>query len=156
MFEGYRMHPVKFSKVGGEIYYNLDAQKVVDEIMSIGECASPKQIVDKARDEGTELHKAFEWDDSIAAEKYRCEQARHLVRCIVIDQPQMDEEKPEIRVYQKLDDQTGYKRIELIIRQEDEYAALLSQANRELKAFRVKYSTLNELHEIFDMIDKIA
>ena len=156
MFEGYRMYPVKWSRVGEEIYANVSAQQIADEIMSIGESASPKQIVDKARDEGTELHKVFEWDDAIAAEKYRCDQARHVVRCLVIDQPEANEDKPEIRVWHKVDNQEGYRRVELIVRHEDEYAALLSQANRELKAFRVKYSTLNELREIFDMIDKIA
>ena len=153
------MFKAEWSKVGAGIYANVDAQKVAEEIVSIGESASPKEILEKARDEKTELHKAFEWDDTIAAEKYRLDQARHVVQCLVIvrhERPEMDAKKGEIRYFFKPDEQTGYRRTELIVKHEDEYAALLSQANRELKAFRVKYSTLNELHEIFDMIDKIV
>ena len=53
------------------LYKGADAQLVADEIMSIGDAATPQQIVEKARDEATELHKCFTWDDRIAAEKYR-------------------------------------------------------------------------------------
>ena len=44
--------------------FKADAQKVADEIRSIGEEVSPVQIVAKARNKDTELHKCFEWDDT--------------------------------------------------------------------------------------------
>jgi len=49
--------------------YVADAQKVYEEITAIGAAATTKQILDKARDENTELHKCFDWNDTEAAEK---------------------------------------------------------------------------------------
>lgn len=49
------------------------------EICDQMESATPQQILEKARDESTELHKCFTWDDSIAAEKYRIQEARQIV-----------------------------------------------------------------------------
>ena len=42
------------------LYKGVDPQKVAEEIMGIGESATPRQIVDRARDEKSELHKCFE------------------------------------------------------------------------------------------------
>ena len=67
-------------KEGIGFYKGISAQKVAEEIASIGESATPQQIVDRARDENSELHKCFEWDDSIAAENWRKQQARIIGR----------------------------------------------------------------------------
>ena len=40
--------------------FKADAQKVSEEIAEIGETVEPSEIVEKARDESTELHKCFE------------------------------------------------------------------------------------------------
>ena len=39
-----------------------------------------EDVLDEARDEGSPLHKHFEWDDSEAAEQYRRQQARALIQ----------------------------------------------------------------------------
>lgn len=56
--------------------YKADPVKVYEEINSIGEEYTPADIVELAEDPGSELHKCFEWDDSIAADKYRLIQAQ--------------------------------------------------------------------------------
>jgi hypothetical protein len=43
-----------------------------------------KTIVNAARNSTNYLHRHFEWKDSIAADKYRQEQARELVGCIEV------------------------------------------------------------------------
>ena len=139
------------SGLGG--LFKADAQLVANEIMSIGDDATPKQIVDKARDSNTELHKCFEWNDSIAAEKYRIEQARLVIRCLVIKREDGQEDKPERRVFYKTDYNEGYKPLEFIVRNESEYDKLLKQALAELHAFKVKYHALSELEEILALID---
>jgi len=140
-------------KEGYGFFAHADAQTVAEEIMSIGSDATAKQIVEKARDESTELHKCFEWDDSKAAEKYREEQARAVVRLLVIKEETIPEDRPEVRYFFKPKSDEGYKPTKVIVRKEDEYQALLQQAWGELHAFKVKYSMLNELQEIFDLID---
>ena len=72
------------------------AAKVFEELSeSVG--LTPESLLDASRDEDAPLHKEFEWDDSVAAEKYRVTQAGHLIRSIVIQTvPESDEEKPTI------------------------------------------------------------
>ena len=41
-------------------------------------------VVDAARPSGSQLHRYFEWDDIKAAESWRHEQARHLLRSIEV------------------------------------------------------------------------
>lgn len=44
---------------------------------------SPQMVLDRARDESSPLHDCFEWDNDVAAEKYRLVQARVLLRLVV-------------------------------------------------------------------------
>lgn len=139
-------------KQGYGFFAKADAQTVAEEILSIGENATPRQIVEKARDASTELHKCFEWDDGIAAEKYRERQASEVVRLLVIKEEAIPEDRPEVRYFFKPKKEEGYKPTHVIVRKEDEYQRLLAQAWAELQAFKRKYSMLTELQEIFDLI----
>lgn len=42
----------------------------------------PVEVVESARDDDSPLHSHFEWDDSLAGEKYRLHQARALIRTV--------------------------------------------------------------------------
>lgn len=134
-------------------FYKADANKVAEEIFSIGNEVTPEQIVEKAKDEETELHKCFEWDDRIAGEKYRKWQARDIVCKLVIQEEEVPKDRPETRVLYKTDATSGYKPTEYIVRKKDEYEALLERAWAELRAFKAKYSMLKELDEILELID---
>ena len=138
---------------GSSLYKGVDPQKVADEILGIGDEATPQQIVDAARDESSELHKCFEWDNQIAAEKYRLQQARTIVCNLVIARPEQGEEKPKLRVFYKTESSQGYKPSTFIFHVPDEYEKLLKQAYAELHAFKQKYNSLKELEEILALID---
>lgn len=133
--------------------YKADAQKVADEILTIGETANPKQILDKARDERTELHKCFTWDDGIAAEKWRLQEARQIVCNIVFERA--EPETAPVRVFHKINSNDGYKSIEKIIVDKTEYKELLKQAKSDLMSFQRKYKGLAELEEVFTAIDRL-
>lgn len=135
--------------------FGADAQKCYEEIMEICdslESATPQDILDKARNESSELHKCFTWDDSIAAEKWRLNEARVVVRQLVIKEDKVPTDRPEVRLLYSTDNRSGYKPTEVILQKEDEYKSLLKQAYAELRAFKVKYAMLRELQEIFDLI----
>ena len=134
---------------------SADAQKVADEILAIGSSATTSQILDKARDEQTELHKCFDWDDAEAAEKWRLQQARHIV-CNLVIKEKSDTPRPEVRVFFKTDKDSGYKPTVLIMQDKDEYRKLLDRALAELSSFRTKYKTLVELDGVFDAIDRVS
>jgi len=44
---------------------------------------TPDDVVKDARRDSSPLHDQFEWDDTVAAGKYRIEQARELIRTVV-------------------------------------------------------------------------
>lgn len=130
--------------------FKADAQLVASEIALLGDEVTPEQIVDAARDETTELHKCFEWDNEIAAEKWRKQQARMLMCYLVIKEDK--EAAYPVRVFHKTDS-GGYKQSEMIFRNDNEYQKLLQRAYSELHAFKLKYSRLSELSEILALID---
>lgn len=136
---------------GFESFHKADAQKVAEEIMAIGESATPQQIVDKAKDARSELHRCFTWDNNIAADKWRLHEARTLVCHLVIQTEDEDEEVPEVRFFHRIDG-GGYKQLTRIFRREDEYQALLRQAYADLAALKQKYRNLQELDWLWDQI----
>lgn len=140
----------------GPCVFKADAQKVADEISSIGISVKPEEIVDKARDESTELHKCFEWDDTKAAEKYRVYQARQIVCHLIVKEVNDDPQKHEVRFFYKTDNQEGYKPTSYIMRNKDEYHKLLERALAELSAFKKKYSTLKELEGVWEAINSLT
>ena len=63
---------------------------------------TPSRLVDANREDGTPLHKYFEWDDAKAAEGYREHQAAHVIRCVMIREAASDSKEPEgIRAFVK-------------------------------------------------------
>jgi hypothetical protein len=132
--------------------FKADAQKVAQELTAMGDEIAPSEIVDKARDEQTELHKCFEWRDDIAAEKYRIYQARQLMcNLVVVEQEKKDTQEP-VRLMFKTREGEGYKPLPVILSKPDEYQALLARAKEELRRFKEKYKMLKELKDIFELI----
>ena len=77
-------------KIDGK--YHADPTKCKDEIESIGSDVKPQQIVDYAKNPATELHKCFTWDNNLAAEKWRLQEARQIVCSLVIVESNSDRE----------------------------------------------------------------
>lgn len=135
--------------------YKANAQLVAQEITSIGDSVTAAQIVEKARDNSTELHKCFEWDNTVAAEKYRLQQAGQVVRHLVIRET-IVEDRPPVRFMFTPKRGTGYQHTKLILQNKDSYQTLLESALRDFEALKRKYHTLIELEQIFDAIDELV
>lgn len=133
--------------------FKANAAKCLDEIGRDAKI-TPEQVLEKARDEQSELHKCFEWNDSIAAEKYRLQQARQLIQLFVVV-PKQDS-KPPIRRFQITSQRNVYMPTTHFATQPDEYQKLLQRAYAELRSFQNRYKSLSELENVFEEIDKIA
>lgn len=131
--------------------YKADAQKVANEIGD--NRISPQELLEKARDVNSELHKCFEWNDSIAAEKYRLQQARGVLVNLVYKTEKKDAEP--IRYLQITTQKNVYQPTKMFLVQEDEYQNLLKRAKSELESFKKRYHTLSELQEVFEAIEHI-
>lgn len=135
--------------------YKADAEAVYREITSLGDKFSPEDIVEAAKDESSELHKCFEWDDEKAAQKWRLHTARMLVNQLVVRTETSDNIPVAVRVISSASEVNTYVPTKMLIKSESDYADLLARAKRELQAFQQKYSTLSELQEIFTAIDAL-
>jgi hypothetical protein len=75
--------------------FTANAEMVASEIESIGDGATPEQIVAKAQNKRTALHQCFDWDDDEAAKKWRLQQARQVVNSIVVYEQPEEEQPPQ-------------------------------------------------------------
>lgn len=143
------------------LFKGVDPQAVAEEILSIGDEPTNHEIVEKARDEQSSMHCLFEWNNDVAAEKYREVQAGHIMRHLKItyvgindgDAPQEVVMQPTRLFYGNPTQQSGYVSLPKIMGDADVYQALLERAKNELASFRQKYKILKELQPIFEMID---
>lgn len=132
--------------------FKADAAKVYKEIGNGS--ITPEEVLERARNEKSELHKCFDWDDTSAANKYRLIQAQKVIRMLVTIPDKKDD--PPVRVLQISTEKSTYQPVEFFMRNEDEYTALLKRALAELEAFKQRYASLKELEEVFAAIDNIA
>lgn len=71
----------------GRSIKNCDPQEVGEELERLrveNGKLTPADVLERAKDEASVLHNAFEWDDSAAANKHRLTQARRLIVSIRI------------------------------------------------------------------------
>ena len=132
--------------------FKANAEAVAMELESIEGERTPEEIVNKAKDESTELHKCFEWNDSEAAQKWRLQQARLICCNLIYVEPRKPEVAP-VRVLYKAESGSGYQPSKLIVRNQDSYQELLKRALAELHSFKIRYSCIHELDELMALID---
>jgi hypothetical protein len=129
-----------------------DAQVIGEALEAIrtraGGELEPKDVVETARPASHPLHQHFEWDDSKAAEAFRLDQARSIIRIVrVVDEEHVDAPtRAFISVSAK--NGTSYRAVADIKRSSDLQAALLDQAEKELRAFELRYKELKEICSI--------
>lgn len=73
-------------KPGARFKNTLDPNAVMKEILPLRDedgVVDVEDVVDRARPTDSAMHDHFEWDDSIAADEWRKEQGRNLLRNIV-------------------------------------------------------------------------
>ena len=152
---------MKKKKINPKIRSYIKNPEVIKEVEIISEknggILKPENVVDAARSKNSPLHKYFEWDDSVAAEKFRLHQARMFINVLVTI---IDKKSEPVRVFMSLrkdryGQETGYRTMVSILGDEELYKNLLNDAMEEMEYFRNKYHKLVELKEIFDAIDKV-
>lgn len=140
-------------KEGSRIKADPEKAAEVFEMLEKSEGLTAETLLDVSRDKDSPLHNCFEWDNNLAAEQYRLIQARQMIRSLCVEI--VPEEKAVTRAYFKICDK-GYEQTENILKVQAKRQSLLEQALAELKAFRRKYSSLQELSKVFEDIDMMG
>lgn len=139
---------------------SIDPQRAGEALAKLqkgkNDLLEPGDIVAAARDEKSALHPHFEWDDSIAAEAYRCDQARELVRSLTVDISRSNLEERKVRAFVNVEtgQERGYVSTFTALSSEELRKQVLERAFAELEAWRARHAELSELARIFAAIDE--
>jgi hypothetical protein len=117
---------------------------------------TPKDVLDDAKNNNSPLHSFFEWDEGAAAEQYRLQQARGLIRSVVVIYTHADQPATRIRAYVHVPEAGAphYRDTKGAMSQTKTRDLVLQRAWRELKAWRARYKDLRQLADLFGAIDE--
>ena len=117
-------------------------------------------VVESAKLEDSPLHNMFEWDDTIAANKYRISQASYYIRTLIKTEITEDEQPKSFRAYVNINSNPlsagVYENTPKALSKEETRKLVLNNALKELVSFQKKYNTLSELAVVFSAIDTVV
>lgn len=131
------------AKIYGPILVEIAGQK--------GEL-HPADVVEKARDKSNPLHREFIWDDSKAAEAFRLDQARRIIRGIIITAVIRPRKEPvEIRLFHSVKNAQGqrsYGLLNVLNRDADARQQIEAQALKALIYWQGRLKVYKALPEV--------
>jgi hypothetical protein len=125
---------------------NLTPQIVGDALADIEDrhgVINPHTVVNESRPKNAPLHPVFEWCDEIAAEKWRVEQARRVVRSVEIIAK--DRNEPTQIAYVNIQSHGGYVSAATVRSQPDFYEEALRSYRSRLEAALIQLAKLEKL-----------
>ena len=143
--------------------FKVPAQVVgetLEELAQNGELTSAR-FLEVSRPEDAPTHNLFEWNDSVAAERYRLQQSTVAINSVEVQivneaTATVTPQAAFVNVVRKATAQPGsFAPIEIALSDENMRSTLLLNALNELKSFRRKYNQLSELSDVFLEIKKV-
>jgi len=133
------------AKMDADLVYNevRDLKDEFDEIV-------PEDVVKRARPKRSPMHKLFEWDDSIAGEKYREEQARYVLRVCRVQYADKQGKPKTVRAFPVVETRKDESRrnvfvpIEDITHDYDRQDEILNRALHSLVDWRRKWREVTD------------
>lgn len=139
--------------------------QTVERLASISEdgTCSPGSLVEEARPESSPLHPLFEWDDSVAGELWRKQEARSVIKAVVLKSPETEKpisapaflnvKKPASS--EKKQSQ-GYVPLATVLSDEDLHRQALASALASVRSLQKRYEALSELSPVWEALDKVV
>lgn len=133
----------------GELFEQLEASP---------EGLTPVTVLNASRDEHSLLHNEFEWNDTVAAEKYRYSQARAIIQNLTIVTKTTDIDERDKQADRAFVITPGYKgayvSLENALNNGKWREHLLKTALQDMEVFTAKYKRLSELAAVIKAMDK--
>lgn len=109
---------------------------------------TPALVVDEARDPQHPLHARFEWDDSIAGERWRHHQAHELITSVRVSYVAPSGKPRDIRQYHAIRGEKGhvYEPVEKVVADEMMTRILMADMEREWRALKKRYDQFDEFY----------
>ena len=145
--------------------------KVLTEIEERDGSVTSKSFLEYSRPEDSETHDMFEWDDTIAAEKYRLAQSGRIINQLQIEVVYSEDSSPR-DVEVEVNRTERFKRVSAFVnvvpktvkgsavftntlsalKDENKRVQVLKNALSELESFKQRYESLEELSGVFTAI----
>lgn len=119
---------------------------------------TPQDVLKDAKNNNSPLHSFFEWDEGKAAEQYRLQQARGLIRSVVAIYTDGKNKAVRSKAYVHIAEATAphYRETGHAMSQAKTRNMVLQRAWRELTAWRKRYQDLKAFSELFDVMDEVV
>jgi len=131
-------------------------QQIVDRD---GKCRAAA-LVAEARSVDSPIHDYFEWEDTLAAQKYREVQARTLIARLRVVYQKTNTPVPAFVSVERDPDvdepRGGYLDVKTAMTHDDTKEKVLWSALSELEAVRRRYGALQELDEVWSKVKQIS
>lgn len=119
---------------------------------------TPNDVVADARNPNSPLHSFFEWDDGQAAEQYRLQQARGLIRAVVAVYVREDAPAVRTKAFVHINEPGAqhYRSADHALSQTHTRDMVLRRALDELKQWRKRYKDLEEFAQLIRVVDEVT
>lgn len=117
----------------------------LESIYSTDGALTPASVLDRARSESSPLHGLFEWDDTVAGEKFRLVQAQKLITKVKVTYRAPSGEKQTVRRWHAVQAPTqdwSYKPLDVIATDDIATKILLADMKRDFEAFQRRYENV--------------
>ena len=144
---------------------NIPANVAYEEVADLHQeygLVKPNHVVDRARPKTNSLHPQFEWDDSYAAERYREDQARRLLRNLVVIVVEGEEEKEfspafiSVTVQEGEGGDRGYVSVATVLTDDDMREQAINDTVKALNGLRRRYSALQRFVDILESMESMV
>lgn len=121
----------------------------------------PADVVEESRPDEAPLHPVFTWDDYEAAEKWRQDEARRLIRsvCVVVESQPESEPRPVFihTTNPHGTDEPGYRTVSSVVSDDDLRRQAVADAAAQLRGWQKRFNWLrDEFKDVFTAIDSVS
>lgn len=133
--------------------YSDEIQKLYD----VHNCVTPSKVLTTASDPNNVLHNYFEWDNTKAANEHRLNQARSLIRTVIIRTEENNDGEnfwhiPSRVVMEDGSKEGEYKPLSAILKSQSSFERTMNEVSGMFKASKLKLEALTNAAENEDNV----
>ena len=126
---------------------------VVEQLEEKNGTATREAFLEASRPEKSPTHCLFEWDDNVAAEKWRLSQSQSIITSLRVVYLDDDKQKVKVSAFintSKQKERATYESIEIALQDSGKRQLVLNRLRGELDAFIVRNQHIEELADLLE------
>lgn len=134
-----------------------ESGELMERLAATEEGLTARALLEANVPEGAPLHDDYEWDDDVAADKWRLQQSNQFIASltVVVFEEKEGEKVDQPRAFHITTQEHSYDPLNVILSEQSKYEAMLRNAMAELGTFKRKYEVLSELKPVFKAYEEV-